>query len=118
MKILVAERDPIVAALIAESVRMQGHESLVAHDGQTASQLIESTSPDAVFLDLALPAPNGIEMLKLIRRSRRTLSVIVFSGPDSREMVAEAKRLGVTDVVEKPIVLARLGQALAQLKQR
>jgi response regulator of citrate/malate metabolism len=46
------------------------------------------------------------------------LSVIVFSGPDSREMVAEAKRLGVTDVVEKPILLARLGQALAQLKQR
>lgn len=118
MKILIVDEDPVVAALIAESVRMQGHESLVAHDAQRALQLVESASPDAVFLDLEISAPNGIEVLKRIRQSRQTLPVIVFFGQASRETVAEARRLGVTDVVEKPIALARLSEALAQLKKR
>lgn len=117
MKILVVDDEPVVAALIAEALGMQGHDAVVAHDGQTALELIESAAPDAVFLDLVMPGLTGIEVLARIRQTHQTLPVIVFSGRATADMVVEVKRLGATDVLEKPIALARLGEALGRLKE-
>lgn len=118
MKILVVDDEPVVAALLAESVRMQGHDVAVAHSGEVALTLIESAQPDAVFLDLEMPGSTGIEVLRRIRETHRMLPVIVFARGADRATVAELSRLGVTDVVEKPIALARLGTALGKLRDR
>lgn len=117
MKILVVDDEPVVAEVIAESIRGQGHDAVVAHNGQTALELIESALPDAVFLDLVMPGLSGVEVLARIRQRHPALPVIVFSGRATPEMVAEVERLGVTEVLEKPLALARLGDALGQLEK-
>ena len=118
MKILVVDDEPVVAALIGESVRMQGHESLTAHDGTDAIQMIGSASPDAVFLDLEMPGLSGLELLRGIRQAWPELPIVVFAAGASADDLAAVRELGVIDIVEKPIALSHLTEALAQLKRQ
>ena len=117
MKILVVDDEPEVAEVIAESVRIQGHETTIAHDGQEALQILETFVPDAVFLDLVMPGLSGLDVLQRIRQTHQTLPVIIISGRATAAQVAEAKRLGVADVVEKPFALKHLSEALTDLRR-
>lgn len=116
MRILIVEDDIPVATLLAESVRLQGHETIVARTGQEALSALDQGHPDAVFLDIVLPDMTGIEVLHRIRQILPTLPVIVITGDASPEQVLEAQHLGVADVVEKPFGLKNLGEALRKLR--
>ena len=118
MKILVVDDEPEVAEVIAESVRIQGHETVIARDGQEALAILGTFTPDAVFLDLVMPGLSGLDVLQRIRQTHQGLPVIIISGRATALQVAEAKRLGVTDVVEKPFALKYLSEALTDLKRQ
>lgn len=117
MKILIVEDEPYVAALLADAVRLQGHDAIVAADGQEGLALVERERPDAVFLDILIPTPDGIEVLRRIREESRELPVVIISGWASAEQIEEAERLGVTDCVEKPLMLNQLTQAITALQR-
>ena len=63
---------------------------------------------------------NGIEVLRRIRSNDQTLPVIIITGLATQSEVAEARELGVTDVIEKSYVLQRFSESLARVlnKQR
>ena len=117
MRILVIDDEVEVANLLAEAVRLEGHESMVAYDGGTGLASIDRERPDAVFLDVRLPDVSGIEVLRRIRRSAAApLPVVLITGHGREEEIEEARRLGVTEVVHKPEVLANLTAAIAALR--
>lgn len=118
MRILIVEDGIHVAKLLAESVRRQGHEAIVASSGQEGLSLLEQRAPDAVFLDIVLPAVSGIEVLRRIRQSHPALPVIVITGRASSREIDEARRLGVTEVIEKPFALKQLDDALGNLQSQ
>lgn len=116
MRILIVEDAIHVAKLLAESVRLQGHEPIVASSGKEGLSLLKQRTPDAVFLDIVMPEVSGIDVLRQIRENHPALPVIVITGSASSEEIDEAWRLGVTDVIEKPFVLKQLDQALGNLQ--
>ena len=115
MTILIVDDEPRVAELLAESVRLQGHEAIVAGSGMEGLALLEQRRPAAVFLDIVMPELNGIEVLRRIRQTDRNLPVIIITGRASPEQIDEARRLGITECVEKPFVLKQINQALNSL---
>ncbi len=116
MKILIVDDEVHVANLLAESVRLQGHETVVATSGAEGLTLVEQAHPDAVFLDIVMPEVGGIEILRRIRQVHPALPVIVITGHASPAQVEEARRLGVTDCIEKPFVLNHVNRALGSIK--
>ena len=108
MRILVVDDEAVVADAIAESVRAQGHDAFIAHDAREAVNALAEVVPDAVFLDLVMPDASGIEVLERIRRTHRTLPVVIVSGRATGAMLAEARRLGISGVLEKPFTLTHL----------
>ena len=115
MKILIVDDEVHVAMVLADSVRLQGHEAFVAVGGEEGLTLLAQKRPDAVFLDIVMPGMGGIEVLRRIREAHPALPVIVITGHASTAEIEEAKRLGVTDCVQKPFVLNQLSQALGRL---
>ena len=115
MKILIVDDEVHVAQVLAESVRLQGHEALIASSGQEGLALLDRQRPDAVFLDVVMPQMNGLEVLRRIRQTHPELPVIVITGHATRGQIEEARQLGATDCVVKPFVLNQLNQALAKL---
>lgn len=116
MRILIIEDHVPVATFLAEAVRLQGHEAIVATTGREAFSLLGQGSPDAVFLDIVMPEVTGVEILRRIRQTHPVLPVVVITGEASSEQIGEARRLGVTDVIEKPFGLKFLGEALRKLQ--
>lgn len=115
MRIMIVDDEVYVAKMLAESVSLQGHEVIVAGSGQEGLFLLGQGPVDAVFLDIVMPRVSGIEVLRRIRETQPALPVIVITGNASANEINEARRLGVTDVIEKPFGLRNLTEALETL---
>ena len=53
MDIMIVDDEPEVAEVLAKSLNRQGHHTTVVHSGEEALRLLQASSPDALFLDLA-----------------------------------------------------------------
>ncbi len=91
-----------------------GYEVRGADGGGAALAAIADEPPDLVLLDVMMPAPSGLEVLRRLRDSEATadLPVILVSGRGETEDIVEGLALGASDYITKPInlpvLLARL----------
>ena len=83
----------------------EGHEVIRARDGQEALHIVQSDSPDVVFLDIWIPGIDGMQTLRAIKRINPLCSVVMMSGHGTIETAVKAIKLGATDYLEKPINL-------------
>jgi DNA-binding response OmpR family regulator len=118
MKLLLVEDDESVAQVLAEAFASDGHETAVRHTGEDGLAYLARERPDAVVLDVRLPTLNGVAVLRRIRSTDPTLPVIIMTGLATPGEIAEIRRLGVTEIVEKPEVLRHFGEALARIASR
>ncbi len=116
MKILIVDDEIHVAHLLAESISSQGHQAIVATSGVDALTFLSKKAPDAVFLDVSMPMLDGVEVLRQIRATHPTLPVIILESRVSEAQIEEVRRLGITDILEKPFVLKFLKDALGSVR--
>jgi UDP-3-O-acyl N-acetylglucosamine deacetylase len=83
----------------------EGHEVIAARDGQEALHIVQSDSPDVVFLDIWIPGIDGMQTLKAIKKINPQCSVIMMSGHGTIETAVKAIKLGAADYLEKPLNL-------------
>jgi len=118
MKILLIEDDEDVAEVLAEAFAAGGHEIAIALTGEDGLARLVRDHPDAIVLDVRLPGLNGVDVLRQIRSLDHALPVIIMTGLATPGELTEIRRLGVTEIVEKPELLKRFGEALARIAQR
>jgi two-component system response regulator MprA len=118
MRILLIEDDESVAEVLADAFAADGHETAIAHTGEEGLRRIAHERPDAVVLDVRLPTLSGVAVLSRIRSTDSALPVIIMTGLATAGELAQIKRLGVTEIIEKPEVLKRFGEALARIARR
>jgi DNA-binding response OmpR family regulator len=115
MKLLLIEDDQHVAEVLADAFASEGHETAITLTGEDGLAYLARERPDAVVLDIRLPTLNGVAVLRQIRSTDPTLPVIIMTGLATQGELAEVRRLGVTEIVEKPEVLKHFGEALARI---
>jgi CheY-like chemotaxis protein len=113
---LIVDDDVEVARVLADAVSRQGHVATLAHGGEEALDLVARERPDAVFLDVRMPGLSGIEVLRRLRRIDPTLPVVLVTGHAEPADLNAARQLGVTEIIEKPLLLKNLEDALAGLR--
>ena len=118
MKLLLIEDDEHVAQMLAEAFASGGHETTIRYTGEDGLAYLARERPDAVMLDVRLPVLNGVAVLRQIRSTDSTLPVIIMTGLATAGEVAEVRRLGVTEIIEKPEVLRHFSEALARIASR
>jgi DNA-binding response OmpR family regulator len=118
MKLLLIEDDPLVARVLAEAFGADGHETTIRYTGEDGLAYLARERPDAVVLDVRLPAINGVAVLRQIRSTDAGLPVIIMTGLATLGEIAEARRLGVVEIIEKPDVLKHFSEALARVASR
>jgi DNA-binding response OmpR family regulator len=118
MKLLLIEDDVRVAWVLAEAFGAEGHETTIRYTGEDGLAYLARERPDAVVLDVRLPAIDGVGVLRQIRATDQTLPVIIMTGLATLGEMAEARRLGVTEIIEKPDVLKHFSEALARIASR
>ena len=118
MRLLLIEDDEHVAEVLADAFAADGHETVITHTGEDGLAYLARERPDAVVLDVRLPTLNGVGVLRKIRSTDLDLPVIIMTGLATQGELAEIRRLGVTEIVEKPEVLKHFGDALARIARR
>ena len=84
-RILIVDDDHDVCQLVRRSLAGLDCECTDAYDGWQALEQIESGQFDLVILDIMLPGPGGIEILKHIHQRQIETDVIVLTAHASLE---------------------------------
>ncbi|WP_169078929.1 response regulator transcription factor [Microcella alkalica] len=116
-RVLIAEDDPDIRALVARRVSQLGHDIVEAADGDSALALTLAEHPDLVVLDWMMPRRSGIEVCRAIRADDvvgRT-KIVMLTAKAHEDDLASAFGAGVDDYVIKPFRGADLQQRLAAL---
>ena len=77
-KILVADDEADMRALLADLLEEAGHVVIEAENGQVAVQQIQQEVPDLVLLDVLMPMMSGIQVLQRLRNNPATKSLPVI----------------------------------------
>lgn len=103
-RILVVDDDRAVVRLMQGYLDQAGFQVLVAYDGQTAVQQIQSGQPDLVLLDLMLPDRDGWDITRIVRSdpALAALPIIMLTARVTAEDKIIGLELGADDYVTKP----------------
>ena len=110
MRVLIVEDDERIAAFLDKGLRAEGHSVSVASTAHEADASLElfGRELDLVLLDLGLPAGDGEDVLRRLRRRGATVPVIVLT---ARAEIADRVRgldAGANDYVTKPFAFEEL----------
>lgn len=101
MRILVADDDADLRALIGFTLMQAGYDICTAVDGESALLAFQRDSPDLVLLDINMPEPNGLQVCREIR-GRSPVPIMMLTVRDVEEDLIEAFDSGADDYVRKP----------------
>ena len=98
------------------TLRLQGHEVEVAHDGYCALEIAARFEPEVVLLDIGLPGLNGYDVAKQLRQMnhQRPQCLIAMTGYGSDEDRQRTEEAGFDHHIVKPIEPAELNKLLAR----
>ena len=116
LRILVAEDDADIAALVKKVLERQGGAQVdVVRTGDAALRAVTVMPPDLMILDLNLPVIDGVEVCRLVRGhvATATLPIIILTARTTEGDRVACLDLGADDYVTKPFSLAGTGRARA-----
>jgi CheY-like chemotaxis protein len=106
-------RDIIIALLEDSGAVLEG-----AGDGKTAVELSSRNRYDLVLMDLHMPGIDGFEAARLIRASglpgRDSLPIIAVTADTGGDMITRCHKVGMSDLIGKPIDGETLIRAIAE----
>lgn len=121
-KILVVDDNPGLRSMLRILLNTNGHETLLAEDGQEALELIKQYKFDLMITDLRMPHMNGMSLLRAVNALELAKPVILITAYTSRETADEAVRLGAFAYLAKPFnideMMAAIGCALEAAKNK
>jgi DNA-binding response OmpR family regulator len=121
-QILTVEDDAAIRRGIVDALRFAGYRALEAATGEAGMELAVSRDYDLLLLDLVLPGPGGLEILREVRRTRPTLPVIILTARGEEADRVAGLRQGADDYVVKPFsvkeLLARVEAVLRRSPER
>ncbi len=120
-KVLIADDEPSIVTAVEFLLRREGYDVEIARDGGEALELIESSPPDLVVLDVMMPQKSGYEVCRRIRERDewRHIKVIMLSAKGRDAEVSKGMALGADAYVTKPFSTRDLmGRVKALLGER
>jgi CheY-like chemotaxis protein len=115
--ILIADDDKVWVELLSARLTAAGFRVEAAFDAMQALMYATKLIPDAIILDLRMPAGTGIQAIKKLKAHVKTnqIPVLVVSGATDPRLVEGLKALGAVDFLSKPVKVDDVHQALLRI---
>lgn len=117
MRILIVEDEPDLWRGLRQILREEGYAVDVAEDGEEGLMKAESTNYSAIILDVMLPVIDGFELLRRLRRTKRTPVLMLTARTQPPDRV-HGLDTGADDYLAKPFDLDELLARLRALIRR
>lgn len=117
-KVLLIDDEVEFLDTLSERMEIRGMNVNTAATAEAAVTALDSSDYDAIVLDLQMPDMNGIEMLKVIKKSRPEAQVILLSGHATLDAGVQAMKLGAMDFMEKPADIESLTEKIKKAQAK
>jgi DNA-binding response OmpR family regulator len=112
-RILIIEDEPDMAAGLKDNFEYEGHEVIVAGDGEAGLAMALSHTPDLIILDLMLPKKSGLDICRELRMRKNKTPIIMLTAKGQEIDKVLGLELGADDYITKPFSVREL---LARVK--
>ncbi|MGB5667487.1 MAG: response regulator [Maribacter sp.] len=119
-KILMAEDDELLAALLNFRLQKGGYDVALCRDGKEMKEYLAHSIPDIIVSDIMMPYFSGMELIGYVRNELRSnIPIIIISSAGNEENVLSAFELGANDFISKPVspseLMVRVSRELNKL---
>ncbi|MBX9879877.1 MAG: response regulator transcription factor [Candidatus Obscuribacterales bacterium] len=111
--ILIVDDEQAIASSIQYVLSQEGFNTMLAHDGRQALDLIGSSKPDLIILDLMMPSMDGYEVCRRVRAFDQKTPILMLTARTSEIDAVVGLELGANDYIAKPV---RLRELVARVK--
>ncbi|MHC1700903.1 MAG: response regulator [Humidesulfovibrio sp.] len=112
IKLLLVDDEENFINTLAERMQMRDMGSDVAHDGETALEMVKDEAPDVMVLDLRMPGIDGVEVLRKVKKAHPHVQVIILTGHGSEQDQELCMQLGAYEYHKKPVDIDRLVKSI------
>jgi CheY-like chemotaxis protein len=107
---LIVDDDLPTCELIKTILNSAGMEAMTLSDSAHAAELLQKQQFDAIFLDVNMPAPDGMELARQIRRggNNQKTPIVMITGEEEPAVLTRGFQAGVNYFLFKPINKERL----------
>lgn len=118
MRVLLVEDDPGVRRFVIKGLREQAYAVDTATTGEEALYQADINTYDLIILDVMIPAPDGFEVCRRIRKSGKRMPILMLTARDSVEDRVSGLDRGADDYLTKPFEFRELLARLRALLRR
>jgi two-component system KDP operon response regulator KdpE len=115
--LLVVDDEAGILRLMKLELSAQGFRVITATDGESAMTMAEEHRPDAVLLDVMMPGPSGLEVMRKLRE-RSNVPVLLVTAKDKDTDKVRGLELGADDYIVKPFNPDELGARVRAVLRR
>jgi CheY-like chemotaxis protein len=114
-RVLIVDDNRDAAEVIAELLRMDGHDVRVAFEARSGLEVADQFRPEVIFLDIGLPGMDGHELALRLRARfhAEDCKLIALSGYGQADDIARGTSSGFAKYLVKPVDLDAIRAAIA-----
>jgi two-component system, OmpR family, alkaline phosphatase synthesis response regulator PhoP len=115
--ILVAEDDEDILLLVATRLKRDGFDVITARTGTEALALLRARRPEVAVLDIGMPPPDGLEVVRRVRKDPELAStrLLLLTAKAQESDVRRGLEAGADAYVSKPFSPTELSTRVREL---
>ena len=117
-KILFVEDEEDLTLIVADTLRGQGYEVVIAVDGEDGLEKFKTEAADIVVADVMMPKMDGFTMAKEIRKLSPTVPLLFLTAKSTIDDIEQGFEIGANDYLKKPFELRELIVRIKALLRR
>jgi DNA-binding response OmpR family regulator len=118
LKLLIIEDEFSLSQSMAEYLGAANYICECVYTYKDALEKVEGYDYDCIILDIMLPGGSGLQLLKYLKKIRKSEAVIIISAKNALEDRIEGLQTGADDYLAKPFHLSELSVRIAAILRR
>ncbi len=116
-KILIVDDEPNIVMSLEYTFKKSNYEVFIARDGQEALELLKTTFPDVIILDIMMPLVDGYATLEHIKKDSNLqhTEVMFLSAKNKESDIEKGMALGADAYLTKPFSIKKVVDQVADL---
>jgi two-component system response regulator MprA len=116
--VLLIDDDEKIISMLRRGLAFEGYDVITAANGAEGLNILLSTEPDLVVLDVMMPKVDGFEVCRRIREGGSKVPILMLTAKDEIEHRVKGLDLGADDYLVKPFALEELLARVRALLRR